>query len=551
MSVLSLAAFPTLLALLLTLTAAPLAAQPGMLKADPSYLRRENIGSTVNGGNAEIQPVLSADGRTLYFDRKFDPRNTGGADDGDDIYYSTLQPDGSWSIAKNIGPPLNTLGSDVLFWISPDGNTALVHNGAEVNGRRVGLAIARKGTNGSWGVPKSITIQGLDDLYKYGEGYSASITPGGRRLLLAMSRDSLNPENLDLFSCPALGDDLMNWGPPVSMGPTLNTIAIELAPYMAPDNVTMYFASAGLYGYGAGDLYVTRRLDDSWQKWSEPVNLGPSVNSNDFESSLTLSPDGKYAYVSAVGQGDETTYGKSDIFRVVLQDTMRPYPVVHVTGRLHGAGVTSGLVRIVNVATGEEVASSVVNVAGAFEFDLIGGRNYRVTGWAEGYAETSQPLDLRKPMKNAAVLITLAAESKGSHDAETGRPRKPRRTTVDTSGLSMQQALRLEGFAAGSSAITPAMIERLKQFVIDVHTLHAGLVRAIHIFGYAVRNDKPEEQERSALALERAENVRRWLVENGLDDIAIVANTGDRKLAASATTAGGVVLSFLTAKAGR
>lgn len=76
---------------------------------------RENLGDKINTQYVEILPIISPDGKTLYFDRKYDKNNVGGEMDDDDIYYSELLPNGKWSECKNIGSPLNSVGSDVLF----------------------------------------------------------------------------------------------------------------------------------------------------------------------------------------------------------------------------------------------------------------------------------------------------------------------------------------------------------------------------------------------------------------------------------------------------
>src|SRR5690348_6950321 len=79
---------PALLPRILGLVVAlPLSAQDDVEKIDA----RENLGPAINTGSIEIMPIVSPDGKTLYFDRKNDSANTGGVADDDDIYYSTLQ----------------------------------------------------------------------------------------------------------------------------------------------------------------------------------------------------------------------------------------------------------------------------------------------------------------------------------------------------------------------------------------------------------------------------------------------------------------------------
>ena len=52
----------------------------------------------------------------------------------------------------------------------------------------------------------------------------------------------------------------------------------EMTPYLASDGETMYFSSNRAGGLGDNDIWMTKRLDKTWQKWSEPVNLGSPIN---------------------------------------------------------------------------------------------------------------------------------------------------------------------------------------------------------------------------------------------------------------------------------
>ena len=60
------------------------------------------------------------------------------------------------------------------------------------------------------------------------------------------------------------------WTLPQNMGPSINTPMLEATPFLASDNKTLYFSSAGYSNYGWTDIFVTRRLDSTWCNWSEP-----------------------------------------------------------------------------------------------------------------------------------------------------------------------------------------------------------------------------------------------------------------------------------------
>ncbi len=58
----------------------------------------------------------------------------------------------------------------------------------------------------------------------------------------------------------------------------------EMTPYMASDGVTMYFSSNRDGGLGDNDIWMTKRLDKTWTKWSDPVNLGSPINTDDWDA---------------------------------------------------------------------------------------------------------------------------------------------------------------------------------------------------------------------------------------------------------------------------
>jgi OmpA-OmpF porin, OOP family len=109
------------------------------------------------------------------------------------------------------------------------------------------------------------------------------------------------------------------WSTPLNMGPDVNTADEESAPYLAADDKTLYFSSKGYVGYGAMDIYVTRRLDDTWTKWSTPENLGPLINTERDDSFFNIPPTGEYGYFSR-----DFTRNNMDIFVLNSQMSINP-----------------------------------------------------------------------------------------------------------------------------------------------------------------------------------------------------------------------------------
>ncbi|MEY3631728.1 MAG: hypothetical protein RL408_1282 [Bacteroidota bacterium] len=275
----------------------------------------ENLGSAVNSEYAELNPVISPDGRTLYFGRKSHPANRFGVKGSEtisgsqDIWFSE-KVGNAWSKARRLSDILNRDQYNTILSISPDGQTILL-KGAYVNGSYVtrGFSLANK-TAGGWTVPQKIDIPGYEQMSK-GKNEYGFLTMDGKAILLAFSRKK-NSEDDDIY-VSFLVDG--RWTRPMDVGDGINSKYSETTPFLSADGKTLYFSSDRPGGQGSQDIYMTRRLDDTWQNWRKPQNLGPPVNTDEYDAYYSISAKGDYAYfMSAKG-----SLGKKDIFRLSVE----------------------------------------------------------------------------------------------------------------------------------------------------------------------------------------------------------------------------------------
>jgi len=285
----------------------------------PEFQCKVRLPNTINSYRPTIQPVLTPDGNRLYFDRKYHPNNFGSLQDCDDIWYADRRRDGSWSEPVNIGPPLNTRGCDVLFSISPDGKSALVggvYPDVSTQDKKPGFSITTWNGN-NWLKPTQIVIP---NFYNNSGYFYASLSSDNKVLLFGISRnDGLG--QLDIYC--SLKDKLGNWKEPMSLGPTVNSAGFDVSPFLALDGKTLYFSSNRPGGYGKNDLYVTRRLDDTWQNWSEPKNLGASINTIADELSISINASGDTACIVS----SDSVNQLEGIYFVCLPKDVRPQKV--------------------------------------------------------------------------------------------------------------------------------------------------------------------------------------------------------------------------------
>ena len=284
----------------------------------------EHLSASINSPYEEMTPVITPNGREIYFSRRFDPANKGGVRDLQDVYYSSFS-EGGWSQAVNLGSPINNNGPNAVFSVSPDGNTLLLMNTYAPDGTQkgMGLSISHRTSKG-WSVPEDVRMRSFYNKSFYNEYF---LSNDGKVILLAVNRDDTYGGR-DLYVSFAEGDGI--WSAPKNLGKVINTAGTELSPFLAADGKTLYFSSNGHPGYGRNDIFMSRRLDDSWTSWSEPTNLGKPINSSGTDAYYSVPAAGDFAYYVSNDGG----LGRNDIFKIALPTPVKPEPVVLVYGKV-------------------------------------------------------------------------------------------------------------------------------------------------------------------------------------------------------------------------
>jgi len=362
----------------------------------PQNLRTEikidRLSSNVNSEYNETRPLISPDGKTIYFSRKNHPENIGGEKDENDIWYSEMDPKtGEWEKAKNLGEPLNTKGPNFVSSITPDGNTMVVLLGNEYNksGKmKPGVSISTK-RGDSWERPQT-----LDIINPYIENTDGHYFLANNRKTMIMSVNRFDTYgNRDLY-VSFLQDD-GRWSEPLNLGSDINTSADELSPFLAPDDETLYFSSSGFSGYGGTDIYISRRLDDTWTNWTEPENLGSEINTENDDIFFTLPPSGKFAYFTR--GGEEVN---ADIHQIELPIFYQPSPVVSVKGKIideFSKKPIEAKISYTLLPENESVGYVMSDpVTGEYEILLPAGSAYTYEIQAKGYEPLVEKIDLNE-----------------------------------------------------------------------------------------------------------------------------------------------------------
>ena len=364
-----------------------------------TIIKIENLGTKINTELAELRPTVSADGNILFFICENHPENTkyNSIRNSQDIWYAVRDSFGNWSEAMHLGYPLNTYHYNAVFWISPDNNRILIRN-AYINGDYVGNGVSMSYLDkyGRWSKPEMLRIRNYQK-YDRGRQNGATMAHDGQTLLLYMTEEKGGYNN-DIYVCFLEKDG--TWTEPRSIGKKINLSNYdEMTPYLASDGVTLYFSSNRPGGLGENDIWMTKRLDKTWQKWSEPVNLGSPINTSDWDAFFTLDAGGEYAYLST----SLDSYGESDIVRVKLLEREKPDPVVLVSGNVYnkktGQPLSAALV-YETLPEGTEAGNAISNPEdGAFKIVLPYDKNYLIKASADHFFAQSENLNLDSLVK--------------------------------------------------------------------------------------------------------------------------------------------------------
>ncbi|MCA8832445.1 OmpA family protein [Hymenobacter pini] len=363
-----------------------------------------NLGPTVNSKFVDTHPVISPDGRTLFFARQEHPQNVGGAKDVQDVWYSNLTnaEKKQWGPAKNIGSPINTpRDPNGVASVSANGQQLLLIGVYLPDGSMEpkGPSLSRRTATG-WTKPEKVEI---DDYYNDDpENVDFFLATSGKVMLMAVDRkDGKGQQDLYVSFLKADGK---TWTKPRNLGGTINSNKPEFSPFLASDGKTLYFASEGHGGYGKSDLFYSKRLDDTWTNWSAPRNLGSSVNSPDFDAYYTVSAAGEDAYLVSARKGIDNS---KDIFRISLKPTFRPEVVTLVRGKVLDASSkkpVAATIRYENLLTGEEIGVADTSpIDGSYTIVLPSGAHYGYRAEAKDYLAESDNLDVTDRQKYSEI----------------------------------------------------------------------------------------------------------------------------------------------------
>jgi len=322
--------------------------------------------AVINGTFAQSHPVLTADGKTLYYTTLGGPSRQ----DDENIVYSTFK-NGIWSAPEAISDKINTKDNEGTCSISMDGNSLVFVGCGRVDGLGSCDLYMSTRVNGIWSTPKNLGPSINSSTWDSHPSLSAD----GRTLYFVSARKG-GYGNEDIYVSHL--DDNGVWMNAVNVGSTINTPGTEFSPFIHADGTTLYFSSNGLLGMGGLDLFYSKGMDTTWSK---PVNMGYPLNTYSNDETLFITVDGTKGYYSRF-DGQSVNYSnRIFLYEFDMPASFKPEKLsTYTQGNIYDKNTKKGLgarVELIDLASGK-VTQSVQSdsVTGKYTIVITEGKEY-------------------------------------------------------------------------------------------------------------------------------------------------------------------------------
>ncbi|CAN5417197.1 OmpA family protein [soil metagenome] len=333
----------------------------------------------VNSINHDAAPVVSPDGKKLYF-------FVVNKDGTEYIWMSTKNEKDIWTAPQRLGSPFNQNKTNQVFQVLSDG-TLLVRGGKSKNDKLFSLVTA----GGAW---TELNVKDFATMAK-GRFNGTSISADRKHMILYFSEQP-NGIKSDLYVSHEQGGA---WSRPEKL--KISTSADEFAPFLGPDNRTLYFASdrTGAGRQGGTDIWKTTLQDDTWNNWTEVINVGKPINTAAADDYFSMDLSG-HIYTSR--SNSRMDGGNLDIAILI------PRPIkVNLIGTVFDDKTKQTIASSVTVTIKDVKPMNLKTPAtGKFETRIPETNEYQLSASASGY----QPQDLDIPVPKLGSDTTLTVE---------------------------------------------------------------------------------------------------------------------------------------------
>ena len=206
----------------------------------------------------------------------------------------------------NMGFYINSVNRDYFPALTADGQTIIFSRVVDYN--EDFYTSTKKNNQWQQAQPLSTKI----NTPNYNEG-AQSISPDGKYLFFTGCN---RPDGLGRCDIYVSRKEGLEWGKAINLGKNINSEYWESQPSISPDGSTLYFVSNRPGGIGSYDIWKSTLTDEG--QWTNPVNLGPSINTPYDENTPFIHADGRTLYFASNGWPG---FGDKDIFWSRLEDS--------------------------------------------------------------------------------------------------------------------------------------------------------------------------------------------------------------------------------------
>jgi len=435
-----------------------------------------NMGSGINSEAADYGPTLGTGDTVLLFSSKRKQRGAIQKVIDEDLYTSHREGPDFWTDAVPLPKPINSQYNEGSACFSHDGRTIFFarcecpscHGNCD-------LFTATLGKDGKWSVPKS-----LGPLVN-SPNWDSQPALSPREDTLYFASDRLGGFGLSDIYYTVKGKN-GQWGKAMNMGPVVNTRESEVSPYFHPKYQVLYFSSRGqLLNFGDFDIYKTYRVNGRWQ---EPRNIGPLVNGQGSEYYFAIDSQSKNLYYA---RSEAKDIQNLDLYSFPLPMEAQPLATTQVSGTLVDSvsrKPLNGIVSIIDLDNGIEVASKYLRPDGSFDFQLIDGSRYAMLIQSPDFFSVEKQFALK-----GDTVMTLLTNS------------------ID---YKLPLIFKNLEFEKDKASILPSMqpaLDRIALFLVDHPTFR------LSIAGHTDSKGDPDVNEK--LSQDRAAEIRRYIERKG------------------------------------
>jgi len=452
--------------------------------SNPVPFKPENLGPAVNSKYSEYWPALSVDEQMLMFTVMLPlPDQTGEQPlKLQEDFYYSTRQKEDWQPRLTAGNLLNTSDNEGAQSLTADGKTLWFTACNRRSGQGMCDLYYSIWEEGNWSRPLNA---GSPINSRYSDKHPA-ISADGRILYFTSNRPG-GKGSYDIWMSEKIGG---SWSDPVNLGDSVNTPGLEQSPFIHPDQQSLYFSSTGWPGMGQGDLFLSRLKRKG--EWSTAENLGYPINTHNDDIGLSLNARGNRAYfASDRGEGSDT-----DIYAFDMPEKVRPVPVSYMEGRIYDSRSMRGIkavLQLIDLET-EEAVMELESHAGEGDYllTLPGDRDYALNVSASGYLFYSEHFTFT-----------------GQHTQA-----KPLHRDVPLDPVRVGSVVILKNifYATDSFKLEPESRAELNR-IYDFLMVNSAI--GVEISGHTDNTGSPEHNQ--VLSEQRAQNVVAYLVEKGID----------------------------------